>query len=87
MRLANYLTEQQRLDESLDEFLDMIHQFFSDFASDVKRLGKHMLEPWVAKIDIMKMKRDGWKVVRHSNHRDHELWLMKKGDEEKIMGY
>ena len=87
MRFQEYLIEQQRLDEALNDFLDMIHKYFSDFAADVKRLGKHMLEPWVAKVDIMKMKRDGWKVKRHSTHTNHELWLMVKGTEEKIMGY
>jgi hypothetical protein len=86
MRFNNYLTE-QRLDEDMKDFIDMVHKYFSDFTADIKRLGKHMLEPWVAKIDVMKMKKDGWKIVRHSNHTNHELWLMKKGNEEKIVGY
>lgn len=89
MRFQQYLTE-QRLEEAkkaMKEFIEMVHKYFSDFASDVKRLSHDFIDPWAAKIDVMKLKRQGWEIKRHSSNMQHELWVMAKGNEEKMLGY
>lgn len=90
MRFQQYLIEQQILELNRmreDTFMEMVKSQFKAFYEDIIRLSKFMVEPWSKRIDVMKMKHDGWKVVKHTSNGDHELWLLKKGNEEKLMGY
>lgn len=89
MRFQQYLVEQELLltEDRMPTFLDMVKRYFHDFVDDVARLSKFVITPWAKKVDVIKLERQGWKVIKHTAHGDHELWLLKKGSEEKLMGY
>jgi len=91
MRYHEFLLEDQRIRESfgssVKEFMEMVSDYFAEFASDVKRLSHDFTNPWKSKVDVMKMKRDGWKVKRHSMSMAHELWVLVKDGKEEMVGY